>query len=87
MPIAAPTLAKQIGETLWQVLYPEVPGATPPDFSERHLVVNASCVGVWGDRGIAVAQKQDFAAEPVRRIAKRPSYAPILPKSFQWPAT
>jgi hypothetical protein len=52
----------QIAETLWQVLYPDLPGATPPDFVGVHMVVSASCVGVWGDRGIAIAQKQDFAA-------------------------
>ncbi len=62
VPIAAPNLAMQIAETLWQVLYPDVPGATPPDFVGVHMVVSASCVGVWGDRGIAIAQKQDFAA-------------------------
>jgi len=50
-------LAEQIGGTLWQVLYPERPGVEPPDFTERHLVVTSDCVGAWGDRGIAVAQK------------------------------
>ena len=62
VPIAAPNLAMQIAETLWQVLYPEAPGVLPPGFVERHLVVHAGCVGVWGDRGIAIAQKQSFAA-------------------------
>lgn len=62
VPLAAPNLATQIAETLWQVLYPEVPGATPPDFADLHVVVGAGWVGVWGDRGIAIAQKQDFAA-------------------------
>jgi hypothetical protein len=62
VPIAAPNLATQIAETLWQVLYPEVPGATPLDFAELHVVVSASGVGVWGDRGIAIAYKQDLAA-------------------------
>jgi hypothetical protein len=60
VPLAAPNLATQIAETLWQVLYPEFPGATPPGFVEVHMVVSASCVGVWGDRGIAIAQKQDY---------------------------
>jgi hypothetical protein len=50
-------LDRQIAETLWQVLYPEMPGATPADFEGDHLVVTPSAVGVWGDRGIAVAQK------------------------------
>ncbi|MGA2906039.1 MAG: hypothetical protein ABSD98_19610 [Candidatus Korobacteraceae bacterium] len=54
-------LAEQIGGTLWQVLYPERPGVEPPDFSERHLVVTSDCVGVWGDRGVAIAQKNSFA--------------------------
>jgi hypothetical protein len=53
-----PHLARQIGETLWQILYPELPGSTPSDFVETHLVVNADGVGVWADRGIAVALKQ-----------------------------
>jgi len=62
VPIAAPNLATQIGETLWQVLYPEIPGETPSNFADKHLIVHVDCVGVWGDRGIAVAQKQDSAA-------------------------
>jgi len=56
------SLAEQVGETLWQVLYPEQPGSKPPDFTERHLVVASDCVGVWGDRGIAVAEKCFFGA-------------------------
>ena len=56
-------LAEQIGETLWQVLYPDLQGAKPHDFAERHLVVAPQCVGVWGDRGIAVA----YRAEPGAR--------------------
>ncbi len=48
-------LARQIGETLWQLLYPEWPGAVPPDF-QRHLAISNS-VGVWSERGIAIAQK------------------------------
>ncbi len=32
--INMPHLALQIGETLWQVLYPEMPGSTPSDFAE-----------------------------------------------------
>jgi hypothetical protein len=51
------SLAEQIGEMLWQVLYPEQPGLKPADFIERHLVVAPDSVGVWGDRGLAVAQK------------------------------
>ncbi len=51
------SLAEQIADTLWQVLYPEQPGSKPSDFTERHVVVAADSVGVWGDRGIAVAQK------------------------------
>ena len=50
-------LDRQIGETLWQVLYPEMPGATPVDFAERHLRVTTGAVGVWGDRGIALDEK------------------------------
>ncbi len=50
-------LSRQIGETLWQVLYPDLQGATPPEFTQRHLVVAPRCVGVWGDRGIAIAYK------------------------------
>jgi hypothetical protein len=56
-------LDRQIAETLWQVLYPEMPGATPADFEEHHLVVTASAVGVWGDRGIAVAQKHPHGTD------------------------
>ena len=51
------SLAEQIGETLWQVLYPDLHGAKPHDFTQRHLVVAPLCVGVWGDRGVAIAYK------------------------------
>ncbi len=50
-------LSQQIGETLWQVLYPDLQGAKPHNFAQQHLVVAPGCVGVWGDRGIAVAYK------------------------------
>ena len=50
-------LAEQIGDTLWHVLYPDRPGSMPPDFTERHLIATTDYVGVWGDRGIAVAEK------------------------------
>jgi hypothetical protein len=59
VPITAPHLALQIGETLWQVLYPEMPGSTPRDLAQTRLIVGASCVGVWSDRGIAVAVKKE----------------------------
>ncbi|MGA2371027.1 MAG: hypothetical protein ACLPPV_09070 [Candidatus Korobacteraceae bacterium] len=51
------SLAEQIGEALWQVLYPDQPGSKPSDFTERHLIATSDGVGVWGNRGIAVAQK------------------------------
>jgi hypothetical protein len=50
-------LSEQIGETLWQVLYPDLKGAKPHDFAQRNLVVAPRFVGVWGDRGIAIAYK------------------------------
>ena len=53
---AAHLLARQIGETLWHVLYPETRGETPESF-ERHLSVNADRIGVWSERGIAIAEK------------------------------
>lgn len=56
-------LAGQIAETLWQVLYPDLPDAKPPDFVERHLVVTADCVGVWGHRGIVIAYKRAPAGD------------------------
>ena len=75
-------LTLQIGETLWQVLYPEMPGSTPSDFAERHLFVSAGSVGVWGDRGIAIAQKRDFAAgasAPDRQAAElRDDFAALV---------
>jgi hypothetical protein len=39
------------------VLYPEQPGSKPSDFAERHLIATSNSVGVWGDRGIAIAEK------------------------------
>lgn len=50
-------LSQQIGEALWQVLYPDLQGTRPHDFAQQHLVVAPGCVGVWGDRGIGVAYK------------------------------
>lgn len=82
VPITNPTLTLQIGETLWQVLYPEMPGSTPSDFAERHLFISAGSVGVWGDRGIAIAQKRDFAAgasAPDRQVAElRDDFAALV---------
>ena len=82
VPLTSPKLALQIGETLWQVLYPEMPGSTPSDFAERHLFISAGSVGVWGDRGIAVAQKRDFAAgasAPDRQAAElRDDFAALV---------
>jgi hypothetical protein len=49
-------LARQIGETLWHALHPDGRGAIPQDFA-RYLVVAPDEVGVWDERGIAVAQK------------------------------
>ncbi len=63
-------LSRQIGATLWRTLYPDLHSAKPHDFAERHLVVAPGCVGVWGDRGIAIAYKPD------RRNAARPQVAP-----------
>jgi hypothetical protein len=51
-------LADQISETLWQVLYPDLPDSEPPDFVKHHQVVTADCVGVWGLRGIVMAYKR-----------------------------
>ncbi len=82
VPITNPNLTLQIGETLWQVLYPEMPGSTPSDFAERHLFISAGSVGVWGDRGIAIAQKRDFAAgasAPDREVAElRDDFAALV---------
>ncbi len=55
-------LSLQIGETMWQVLYPDLNGAAPPDFAQRHLVVAPRYIGVWGDRGIAIAYKPQLHA-------------------------
>jgi hypothetical protein len=52
-------LSRQIGETLWEALYPDLRSAKPLDFAQRHLVVAPGCVGVWGDRGIGIAYKPD----------------------------
>src|SRR5579871_906186 len=55
-------LSRQIGEMLWQVLYPDLHGATPRDFTERYLTVAPRYVGVWSDRGIAIAYKTERSA-------------------------
>ncbi len=51
--LAARLLARQIGETLWHTLYPDRPGEVP----QPHLVIRTDAVGVWSERGVAVAQK------------------------------
>jgi hypothetical protein len=55
-------LAMQIAEVLWQVLYPETPGALPDDFAAQHVVVTSDNVGVWSARGIVIAEKQRSTA-------------------------
>jgi len=49
-------LALQIGENLWHALHPDARGTLPEDFG-RHLVTAPDAVGVWSERGIAVAQQ------------------------------
>jgi hypothetical protein len=49
-------LARQIGENLWHALHPDARRAVPQDFG-RHLVIAPDEVGVWSERGVAVAQK------------------------------
>lgn len=74
-------LANQIGESLWQVLYPEQPGALPADFAERHLHIAGDSVGVWGDRGLAVAQKPSAAPDAAREkdsVALRDGFARLI---------
>jgi len=63
-------LSRQIGETLWEALYPDLRSAKPLDFVQRHLVVAPGCVGVWGDRGIGIAYKPD------QRISAQPQGTP-----------
>ncbi len=64
-------LAEQISETLWQVLYPDLPFEKPADFSERHLVVTADYVGVWGQRGIVLAHKRALASDEGHQIRQQ----------------
>jgi hypothetical protein len=78
VPIRAATnaprgLAGQIAETLWQVLYPEEPGAVPTDFAERHVYITPDCVGVWGGRGVAMAQKS-----PLGNSKDRDQFAAVV---------
>lgn len=58
---AGKRLQQQIAETLWQVLYPEQRGVAPADLLEGHTALTADSVGVWGERGVAVAQKLSVA--------------------------
>jgi len=70
VPLEEARIAAQVGDVLWQVLYPESPGAIPPDFAQRHLLVTAETAGVWGDRGIAFAWKRSLdTEEPVMASA------------------
>ncbi len=65
-------LAMQIGDVLWQVLYPETPGDLPRDFAGQHLVVTSDNVGVWSERGIVLAEKQRSTANarPLSTLAQ-----------------
>jgi len=51
------SLARQIGQTLWNVI--EEPNVTtiPDDFLENHLIVDAHLLAVWNRRGIVIAFK------------------------------
>jgi hypothetical protein len=51
----------QIAATLWRVLYPGETGGTSD--LECHLVVTPESVGVWSDRGIAIARKRGADAD------------------------
>ncbi|MGC2110967.1 MAG: hypothetical protein WA655_15705 [Candidatus Korobacteraceae bacterium] len=53
-------LAGQIADSLWQVLHPDLPNEKPAAF-ERHMVVTSHSVGVWSDRGVAIAYKSASA--------------------------
>ena len=53
---AGGVLARQIGENLWHTLHPERAGEIPRGF-DRHLLVGADAIGVWSERGVAVAQQ------------------------------
>ena len=53
---AGSRIAQQIGETLWHTLYPQQRGNIPQDFAS-HMMVRGDGVGVWSERGIAVARK------------------------------
>jgi len=73
-------LVQQIGDTLWQALYPERPGEVPADF-ERNLIVSTDAVGVCSERGIAIAVKKlppadsDRAEAELRRFASMVRFA------------
>lgn len=60
--IAGQRLTAQVADTLWQILYPDARGPLPHDF-ECHVVATADSVGLWGDRGIAVARKSAGTAD------------------------
>ena len=62
-------LAQQIAEILWQVLYPEQRGAVPADLLKRHSIFTANSVGVWAERGVAVAQKLSVNDDVSRNFA------------------
>jgi hypothetical protein len=49
-------LARQIAEVLWQALHPDLPGV-PYHELENLAVVTADSVGIWSERGVAVARK------------------------------
>ncbi len=61
-------LERQIGESLWQFLYPEKSGETPQDFGS-HLLATADSIGVWSDRGIAIAGKHSKTEQEISGLA------------------
>ena len=52
-------LSHQIAETLWQVLYPDLPGGQTGRLCAAQSGRLSGMCRVWGDRGIAIAYKPD----------------------------
>jgi len=54
--------AQPIGYQLWTLLEGKNGPGVPPEFDNRHLVVDAAGVGVWSRHGIVVALKKSDSA-------------------------
>jgi hypothetical protein len=66
---------EQVGKDLWRLISTH-PNGVPPDFLDRHLVVDVEWIAVWNRNGLAIAfknsgkpgSKEDLEAESLSKL-------------------